>query len=291
MTSRWRSGYPIGVEYNHLCRICGICHDGTGTLSCTVPPLLLTNLSETGPFSKTATIDHKMLCDDILLKIFRQYLDVTPRLWPILTHVCRRWQQVILGSPLGLQLRLYCTYGTPVLKNLDFWPPLPLVINYGGSPMLDPPTPEDDDNIIAAFKQSDRINSITLTLTNSLLEKLSTIPESFSELEELVLLSQDNLHLTLPNAFRWGTRLQTLHVTRITIPALPQLLSSSTDLVDLQLHEIPMAGYFSPQAFSNVLSGASHLRSLSLHFLSFPPRRNYWFTSTKWPPHCSPCSH
>ena len=36
-----------------------------------------------------------------------------------------------------------------------------------------------------------------------------------------------------------------------------------------------MAGYFSPQAFANALSGASHLRSLSLHFLSFPPRRNY----------------
>ena len=36
-----------------------------------------------------------------------------------------------------------------------------------------------------------------------------------------------------------------------------------------------MAGYFSPQVFANVLSGASHLRSLSLHFLSFPPRRNY----------------
>lgn len=37
-------------------------------------------------------------------------------------------------------------------------------------------------------------------------------------------------------------------MTRIAIPALPQhLSSSSTDLVDLRLHEIPMAGYFSPQ--------------------------------------------
>ena len=64
-------------------------------------------------------------------------------------------------------------------------------------------------------------------------------------------------------------------MTGTAIPALPQLLSSSTDLVDLQLHEIPMAGYFSPQTFASVLSGASRLRSLSLHFLSFPPRRNY----------------
>jgi hypothetical protein len=235
-----------------------------------------TNLSETGPFSEPVTIDHKMLCDDILLKIFQQYLDAAPRLWPILKHVCRRWQQVILGSPLGLQLRLYCTYGTPVLKTLDCWPLLPLVVNYGGlrSPMLNPPAPEDEDNIIAVFELSNRVNSISLTLTNSLLAKLSTISEPLSELEELVLLSQDNLQLTLPSAFRWGSRLRILHVTRIAIPTLPRLLSSSTNIVDLQLHEIPMTGYFPPQVLANVLSGASHLQSFSLHFLSFP-RRNY----------------
>jgi hypothetical protein len=148
-------------------------------------------------------------------------------------------------------------------------------MNYGGSRMLDPPAPEDEDNIIAALNQSDRVNSISLTLTKSLLGKLSTLSEPFSELEELVLLSQDESQLTLPNAFRWGSRLRNLHVTKITIPTLPQLLSSSTDLVDLQLHEIPMAGYFPPHTFANVFSGASHLRSLSFHFLSFPPRRNY----------------
>ena len=216
-----------------------------------------------------------MLPDDILLIIFRHHLDATPQRWSILTHICRRWQQVIMKSPLGLRLRLYCTYGTPVLKTLDCWPPLPLVINYGGSPMLSPPDPEDEDNIIAAFEQSDRVKSISLTLTNSLLEKLSTISEPFAELERLVLLSQDKMRLTLPGAFGWGECVRTLHVTGIAIPTLPRLLSSSTDLVDLQLHEIPMAGYLSPQEFANALSGASHLRSLSLHFLSFPPRRNY----------------
>ena len=233
-----------------------------------------TNLFETGPFSNPATIDHEMLSDDILLNIFRQYLDATPRLWPILAHVCQRWRQVILRSPLGLKLRLYCTYGTPVLKGLDCWLPVPLVINYGGFPMLDPPAPEDEGNIIAALKQSDRVNSISLTLTNSLLRKLSAISLPFPGLEELVLLSQDKLQLTLPSAFRWGERIRTLYVTGIAIPTLPQLLSS-TYLVDIQLHEIPLAGYFPPQAFANALSGASRLGSLSLHFLSFPPRRNY----------------
>ena len=218
-----------------------------------------------------------MLSDDILLSIFQIYMDATPQRWPILTYVCRRWQQLISSSPAGLRLRLYCTHGTPVLRILDYSPSFPFIINYGGPPMLNPPAPEDDDNIIAVLKQSDRVNSISLTLTTSLLGKLSTISEPLSELEELVLLSQDKLQLTLPSAFRWGIRLRTLHVTRITIPSLPPLLSSSTDLVDLQLHEIPVTGYFSPhwQAFADALSGASHLRSLSLHFLSCPPRRSY----------------
>ena len=272
MSSRWRSGYPIGVEYERLCRISE--QRGTGTVAMPGPSTLRTKVSETGPFSEPMTVDHEMLCDDILLNIFRQYLDTTPRLWPTLTHICRRWQQVILRSPLGLRLRLYCTYGTPVLKTLDCWPPLPLVVNYGGYPMLKPPATKDNDNIITALKHSDRVNAISLTLTKSLLEKLSTISEPFSELEELVLLSQDKLQLTLPNAFGWGERIRTLHVTGIAIPTLPRLLSS-TYLVDIQLHEIPMAGYFSPQAFANALSGASHLGSLSLHFLSFPPRRSY----------------
>ncbi|KAH8984734.1 hypothetical protein EDB92DRAFT_1950562 [Lactarius akahatsu] len=75
---------------------------------------------------------------------------------------------------------------------------------YGGSLELDPPAPEDEDNILAALKQSDRIISISLTITNSLLEKLSAIERPFSELENLVLLSRDGLLLALPFDFRWG---------------------------------------------------------------------------------------
>ncbi len=141
--------------------------------------------------------------------------------------------------------------------------------------MLDPPAPEDEDNIMAALKQSDRVSSISLTVTSSLLEQLSTISEPFSELENLILLSRDNMQLTLPGAFRWGPRLRSLHSTRIAFPSFLQLLSLSQDIVDLQLHEIPNVGYFSPEAFANALSGMTQLRKLSLHFLSLPSRRNY----------------
>ncbi|KAH9171642.1 hypothetical protein EDB89DRAFT_1080187 [Lactarius sanguifluus] len=228
-----------------------------------------------GTRSLSRQVAIEMLSDDILLNIFCYYLDATPRAWPTLTCVCQRWRQIVHASPLGLNLRLYCTYGTPVSKALDCWPALPIIVQYGGFPNLDPPAPEDDDNIMAALKQSGRVSSICLTATSSLLGKLSAISEPFSELEELVLLSRDQMRLTLPSTFRWGPRLRTLQSTRIAFHSLPQLLSHSHDLVDIQLHEIPSVEYFSPEAFANALSGMTHLRTLSLHFLSLPPRRNY----------------
>ncbi|KAH9006661.1 hypothetical protein EDB83DRAFT_730001 [Lactarius deliciosus] len=220
---------------------------------------------------------NEVLPDEVLLRIFQHYLDASPRRWPELAHVCRSWRQIIFASPLGLHLRLYCTYGTPILKNLACWPSLPLVLDYVGSPILRPPSPEDEDNIMATLEQSDRVCSINLTVSSSLLKKLSAISEPISELEELVLLSQDNVQSTLPraSAFWWGHRLRTLHSTRIAIPSLPQLLLPSQDLVDLQLHDIPRAGYFSPEAFANALCGMTQLETLSLHFLSLPLRRNY----------------
>ena len=121
---------------------------------------------------------------------------------------------------------------------------------------------------MAALKQSDRVISIGLTVTTSLLERLSSIERPFSELEDLVLLSRDGVPPTLPSAFQWGPRLRTLHLTRTAIPTLPVILSLSTDLVDLQLHEVPDSGYVSPTEFANALSRKTHLQSLSLHFLS-----------------------
>ena len=206
----------------------------------------------------------------------------------MLGWVCRRWRQIIFTSPLGLNLRLYCTYGTPVLKSLYCWPALPIILRYEGILNLNRPSPSpstsDEDNIIAAFRHSGRVSIISLTVTSTLLEKLSAMGalEPFSELEELCLLPRENQQqLTLPSTFRWGARLRTLHSTRITFPSFPQLLSRSQGLVELHLCEIPIAGYFAPESFANALSGVIQLETLSLHFLSLPPRRSY----LQLPPH------
>ena len=218
------------------------------------------------------------LPEEMLLEIFRHYLYTSPQGWPALAHVCREWRQIVLTSSLGLCLRLYCTHRTPVLKNLDVWPPFPLVLSYGGYPTLDPPAHEDDENIMAALKQSDRVGSINLTVTNSLLKHLSTISEPFSNLEALVLLSRDNVQQVTPapsSAFRWGPRLRTLYLISFPFPTLPQHLSPSTSLVDLRLHEISSVGYFSPEAFADALSTLAQLETLSLYFLTLPPRRKF----------------
>jgi hypothetical protein len=200
----------------------------------------------------------------VLLNIFRYYLDASPRFWPRLVHICRKWRRIVFASQRHLHLRLICTHGTPVLESLDLWPTLPIVVQYGGSQELDP---GDEDNIMAALKRFDRVSSISLTVTSSLLERLSTIEKTFWWLEDLVLQSQVGVWLTLPSTFRWGPRLRRLHLTRISFPSLPWLLLSSKKLVDVQLHDYACeAFWFSQGVLAYALSGMSELRTLLLDF-------------------------
>ena len=184
-------------------------------------------------------------------------------------HTCRKWRHIVFSSRGALRLLLFCTHGTPVRKNLDCWPALPIVVQYGGFPALGPPTtPEDEDNIMAALKQSDRVISISLTITTSLLEKLFTIEGAFLQLQNLVLLSRDGVPLAMPRAFRWGHHLRRLHSTGIAFPSLLQPLysSSSSNIIDLRLHDAFLPWEFSPVILKDVLSEMTRLRSLSLHF-------------------------
>ncbi|KAI9440284.1 hypothetical protein BJY52DRAFT_1217141 [Lactarius psammicola] len=83
----------------------------------------------------------------------------------------------------------------------------------------------------------------------------------------------------LPSAFKWGSRLRRLQLAGIAISSLSLLLSPSLDLVDLQLHEVPSVGYFSPEELASALSGMTQLQSLSLHFLSPALRPSHIYLS------------
>jgi hypothetical protein len=230
------------------------------------PPVKCSCHLLTSSLSRQATVGK--LSDEVLLNIFRYYLGAASRFWPRIVHICRRWRRIVFVSQRALDLRLFCTRGMAVQNSIDCWPALLIAVHFGGFVTPESPTPEDEDNIMAALVRSDRLTSINLTISVSLLEKLSAIEGPFSELEDLVLVSQDSWRLTLPSSFRWGERLRRLRSTGIAFPALVQLLYSSRNLVDLRLHNFIHPSHFSPEALTSVLSGLTQLRSLSIHFLS-----------------------
>jgi hypothetical protein len=244
-------------------------------LSC-VQCLLVIDLFEVGRIPQGRHASICVLSDDVLLVLFGFYRVSSPFRWHRLVHVCQRWRRIVFSSPRGLDLQLYCTPTTPVRSTLDCWPALPIVVQCRKSPPAGL-SPEEEDNVVAALQHHDRVRSIELQLTSSLGEKLSTqVNEPFSELEDLVLHFHWEFPSTWPpfptSPFRWisGSRLRVLHLTDISLPSLPQLLSSSPNLVDLRVHDISPLSLpsFTTSAFTNSLSWMTRLESLSIHCLS-----------------------
>jgi hypothetical protein len=217
------------------------------------------------------------LTDNVLLDIFDfcQMDSDMSQPWHALVHVCRRWRYIVFASPRRLDLQLQCKATTPVKKMLYIWPSLPIAI-------LDcKPTRLGGDNIIAALERHDRVCRINLSnLTTSLLERLSIVmQESFEALTYLDLAFFGLLAPALPDTFLGGCapRLRTLSLWGIPFPAIPKLLSSAGDLVDLSIGYVPSAGYISPEAMATCLSSLTKLEFLSLNFASlraYPDREN-----------------
>ena len=222
----------------------------------------------------TATID--VLPEDVLLEIFDFYklASSSPSWgWHRLIHVCRQWRSLVFASRHRLDLRLLCTYGTPVMKILDCWPPLPIVIRYSDPMGLRPPSADDDSNIIAALQRRDRVCEVELTVGSSLFAKLTPLLQKpFPSLESLTLRPRNNVALTLPGAFL-GTctpRLRNLHLDAIAPPPAaslpPTFLPSSRDLVCLRLQRVPGNAHISPDALLASLAATTQLKILCVQF-------------------------
>jgi hypothetical protein len=150
-----------------------------------------------------------VLPDDVLLEIFDFYMDMSlsesgvvkflVEAWQSLVHVCRRWRGLVLGSPRRLNLRLYCTPGTPARDCLDVWPALPLIIE--GDMAL-----SGTDNIIAALGQSNRVCQVDLDFAPRQLEKvLAAMQVLFPELTDLQLTSYVETVSVIPDSFLGGS--------------------------------------------------------------------------------------
>ena len=225
-------------------------------------------------YRHTTTIN--ILSDNVLLEIFDfdqiGYHDygISAWNWQRLGHVSQRWRHIIFTSPHRLDLTLLCTYGTLVRKNLGCWPPFPLVVDYftWNSTAR---APDHKDDLIAALEHPDRIRSIMLAVTPSLMVPVTSVmQEPFLALTNLRLSSEDWDAPVLPDAFLGGTApsLQKIYFLGISFPALPTLLLSADDLVYLRLEDIPQGGYISPEAMVTGLAPLIRLDSLWICFKS-----------------------
>ena len=135
----------------------------------------------------------EMLSDDSLLEIFSLYLDPVQR-YPVASEtgvayagsrVCRRWRNVVFGSPRRLNLQLNCTAKKRVRKMLDIYPDLPIFVRHYHPPTL------GMDNIVATLEHNDRIRKIDLWLVGSLQfeEIVRAMQERFPALTDLKLRS------------------------------------------------------------------------------------------------------
>ncbi len=191
--------------------------------------------------------------------------------WLSLTHVCRRWRNIVFGSPRRLNLHLIYTPRTRAKNTL--WPDLPLLIQGSMSSV------SRVNNVIVVLGHGNRICTIHLwELESRQLKKvLAAMQKPFPEMTNLQLHTSHKSAPVVPDSFLGGSapRLRHLDLERIPFPGLPKLLLSAIDLVTLRLHNIPRSGYFSPEAMVTCLSVLTSLKEICLEFESHPSRPDW----------------
>ena len=211
------------------------------------------------------------LPDNVLLEIFELYLgkdDFDYIIyghnydgWQMLAHVCHRWRCVVLASPRRLDLKLYCTPQRS--EKLDIWPELPIVMD-----ARDIHSEEHVPNISVALRHHNRVCKIRSFNEDFLWKEFAAIDKPFPALTCLRLYSFRPNVLVLPDSFLGGSAplLRSLYLDGIPYPSIGKLLSSTTNLVQLSLLDIPHPGYVSPEMIVPILSTLFRLNSLELGF-------------------------
>lgn len=195
------------------------------------------------------------------------------RWWYKLAHVCQRWRNLILGSASYLGLCLVCTNGTPVVDMLAHSPPLPPVIDYN-----DESIDEDEEGIILALKQHDRVRRVRFSpgiSVPTLRKFILAIDEEYPILEHLIMgpLMEDSMALMLPTIFH-APHLRHLTLSGFTLLIGSRLLTTAVNLVSFSLFINNPSTYFKPNTLLHWISFMPQLETLMIDF-SFPiPNRD-----------------
>jgi hypothetical protein len=201
---------------------------------------------------------------------------VGERWWYRLAHVCQRWRNLILGSASYLGLCLVCTYGTPVADMLAHSPPLPLVIDYEDDGEDTDITAEDEEAIILALAQRDRVRRIRLGIPVLKLQQLiMAIDGEYPILEYLILVDPPEDKSTV---FILPETLQTPHLRHLaidcSIPIRFRLFTTAVGLVTLNLTLYHPSTYFQPTVLLQSLSLMPQLEMLLIFFYFAVPSRD-----------------
>jgi hypothetical protein len=194
--------------------------------------------------------------------------------WRKLSHVCRRWRDLVHCSAIRLGMFIRCTNGTPIMDTLAHLPPLPLFIDYQYTTASI--TPQDQLAIGHALLLRDRVRHLDLQLPPSILHTLLPLmSEPFSLLEHLSLsyANRGDPNLILPKTFR-TPNLRHLSLVGIDIPKRLRLLTSTISLVTLVLTNIRAPGYFIPRLLAARLHSLPQLEKFSIGFAVPLPRPN-----------------
>ena len=192
---------------------------------------------------------------------------VRGRWWYRLAHVCRRWRNIILASASYLDLSLVCTYGTPIVDMLTHSPHLPLVVDYSeeGREI----TIEDEEEIILALKQRDRVLRVRLlTPVTSLRKFIAAMDNEYSILKFLVIdlpIEDKSTILIFPETLQ-APHLRSLRLGSFALPIGCPLLTTAVGLVTLNLYMVHPSTYIQPNTLLQWISLMTQLEMLAIYF-------------------------
>ena len=147
-------------------------------------------------------------------------------------------------------------------------PPLPIIIDHLPKYYKKLANCEEEEGILVALKQRDRVRHIRLIMQAPEIRWLiAAIDEEFPMLEYLCITPTIQRVETwvLPTGFR-APRLRYLMLTDFVLPIRSPLLTTEAGLVTLTLDTIHAPSYFSPDDLLERLSLMHHLQSLTINF-------------------------